>query len=216
MCDVFFQNIENELIAHPSKYIDINEYKRMRNIGIFSEKAEKERVKQTTKFFNGVLGAISDEIYDGNRRDYKHFITNSFKNSIPLGGILVKSFFNDNKSTDVYFQDGRKWGKEFYLRYENNDLAKEQPLTPEQKRNEAAKERRERREQERRERRERMYRDFKIREEQFREKKKKHLEEKRRKELAIKEEKNRKQDVKTAIAIFIPLFLFVILMNLLN
>ena len=219
VCDVFFKNIENELIAHPAKYTGINDYKRMRNIGIFSERAEKDMVKQTIKFFNGVLGAISDEIYDGNRRDYKHFITNSFKNTIPMGGVLVKSFFKDNKSTNAYFQDGRNWGKEFYLRYQNNDLAKEQPLTPQQKRNETAKERY-KKDQERRE---RMYRDFKKKKEQMRREKKKYLEERRekeeekaRKEIEINFEENRKTDTKIAFAIFIPLFLFVILMNLLN
>tara|TARA_B100001059_G_C17733865_1_gene527746 strand:+ start:432 stop:1154 length:723 start_codon:yes stop_codon:yes gene_type:complete len=122
VCTTLFDNIENELILYPSK-IGIRDYEDLANTNIFSDWYEKTKTRNTTRFFNGVLGAISDEIYDGNRNDYKSFIDACFKNSSPLGGKLIKYFFKDNKSSDQIFQQGRKWGKEFYNRYQNNNLA---------------------------------------------------------------------------------------------
>ena len=127
-CTILFENIENELILYPSK-IGIKDFKDMTKTNIFSDRYEKDKTRNTLKFFNGVLGAISDEIYDGNRKDYKSFVESSFKNTFPLGGFLLKSFFIDNKSSDQFFQQGRKWGKEFYKRYENNNLAEAQKPT---------------------------------------------------------------------------------------
>lgn len=127
VCTTLFDNLENELILYPSK-ISIRDYEDIANTNIFSDWYERTKTRNTIRFFNGVLGAISDEIYDGNRNDYKSFIGACFKNSFPLGKKLIKSFFKDNKSSNQIFQQGRKWGKEFYNRYQNNNLAEIQQL----------------------------------------------------------------------------------------
>ena len=224
VCTTLFDNIENELILYPS-IIGIKDYKDITKTNIFSDRHEKTKTRNTIKFFNGILGAISDEIYDGNRNDYKSFIETCFKNAFPLGGILVKGFFKDNKTSDQFFQQGRKWGKEFYNRYQNNNLAEEQQ-TPEQRNNKSTQNQAVNKNHKKLAIKQKVL--DHIRHNQQIEKQKEKQKEKLakierfRQERLAKEERERQKkakeqgprDAKQAFIYFIPLILFIIFMNL--
>lgn len=123
----FLENAENELNAYPTDNIGSKEWRQQGELTVFSSKKDKLTAKKTMKFTMGVLSVISDEIYDGNRNDYDHFIKTSFKILFPSHiNHMVKEFKKNIKTPDDFYLSGRRWGKDFYSRYIEGNLAKAQ------------------------------------------------------------------------------------------
>ena len=123
----FLENAENELNAYPTDNIGSKEWRQQGELTFFSSKKDKLTNQKTIKFAIGVLSVISDEIYDGNRNDYDHFIKTSFKNLFPYhSNVLVKEFKKNIKTSNDFYLSGRKWGKDFYSRYSEGNLAEAQ------------------------------------------------------------------------------------------